>query len=98
MSGQRSKDEVQQGFVEGLCQMLSAMNAATTRNVISSTMAHLLVCNGGARPSILLSMVTKANNYFTVTISRLLGDCRCTTSLAPTASDVTFCSRHFSRI
>ena len=49
VSGQCSKDEVQQGFVEGLCRMLSAMNAATTRNAISSTMAHLLVCNGGSR-------------------------------------------------
>ena len=35
--------------MEGLCQMLSAMNATTTRNVISSTMKHLLVCNGGRR-------------------------------------------------
>jgi len=49
LSGERSKEEIQQGFVEGLCRMLSAMNAATTRNVISSTMAHLLVCNGGSR-------------------------------------------------
>lgn len=29
--------------------MLSAINAATARSVISATMAHLLVCNGGTR-------------------------------------------------
>ena len=29
--------------------MLSAMNAATTKNVVSATMAHLLLCNGGTR-------------------------------------------------
>lgn len=45
----RHKEEVPDGFVEGLCRMLSAMNAATTRNVVSATMAHLLVCMGGSR-------------------------------------------------
>ena len=49
LSGEHSSKEVQQGFVEGLCRMSSAINAATTRNVISATMAHLLVCNGGTR-------------------------------------------------
>ena len=29
--------------------MLSATNVATTRNVISATMAHLLVCHGETR-------------------------------------------------
>jgi hypothetical protein len=49
LSGERKEDEVQDGFVEGLCRMLSAMNAATTRHVVSATMAHLLVCSGGDR-------------------------------------------------
>ena len=29
--------------------MLSAINAATTGNIIRATMAHLFVCNGGSR-------------------------------------------------
>ena len=45
----RDQEEVPDGFVEGLCRMLSAMNAATTRNVVSATMAHLLVSMGGNR-------------------------------------------------
>ena len=49
LDGTRTKDEVQDGFVEGLCRMLSGMNAATSRNVISATMQHLLVSNGGSR-------------------------------------------------
>ena len=49
LSGERSSKKDQQGFVEGLCRMVSAMNAATTRNVISATMAHLLVCNRGSQ-------------------------------------------------
>lgn len=49
LSGERKEDEIQDGFVEGLCRMLSAMNAATTRHVVSATMAHLLVCSGGDR-------------------------------------------------
>ncbi len=32
-------------FGEGLSGVLSGLNAATTRNVISSTMAHLISCN-----------------------------------------------------
>ena len=31
-------------FGEGLSRVLSGLNAATTRNVISSTMAHLISC------------------------------------------------------
>lgn len=36
-------------FGEGLSRVLSGLNAATTRNVISSTMAHLITCNNGSR-------------------------------------------------
>ncbi len=36
-------------YCEGLCRVLSGLNAATTRNVISSTMAHLIPLNGGSR-------------------------------------------------
>ena len=36
-------------FVEGLCRVLSGLNAATTRNVVSTPLAHLIICNGGSR-------------------------------------------------
>ncbi len=36
-------------FCEGLCRVLSGLNAATTRNVISVTIAHLIPSNGGSR-------------------------------------------------
>ncbi len=36
-------------FGEELSRVLSGLNAATTRNVISATMAHLIPCNGGSR-------------------------------------------------
>ncbi len=36
-------------FREGLCRVLSGLNAATTRNVISAIMAHLIPSNGGSR-------------------------------------------------
>jgi hypothetical protein len=36
-------------FGEGLSRVLSGLNKATTRNVISATMAHLIPCNGGSR-------------------------------------------------
>ena len=48
-NGTRRPDEVQEGFVEGLCRMLGGLNAATSRCVVSSPMAHLLVCQGGTR-------------------------------------------------
>jgi hypothetical protein len=35
-------------FCEGLCRVLSGLNAATTRNVISATMAQLIPSNGGS--------------------------------------------------
>ncbi len=34
---------------EGLCRVVSGLNAATTRNIISATMAHLIPSNGGSR-------------------------------------------------
>ena len=36
-------------FGEGLSRVLSGLNAATTRNVVSSTMAHLISCNNGSQ-------------------------------------------------
>ncbi len=36
-------------FGEGLSRVLSGLNVATTRNVISATMAHLIPCSGGSR-------------------------------------------------
>jgi hypothetical protein len=36
-------------FGEGLSIVLSGLNAATTRNVISATMAHLIPCNNGSQ-------------------------------------------------
>ncbi len=49
-----SKDPTNQqryepNFGEGLSRLLSGLNAATTRNDISATMAHLIPCNGGSR-------------------------------------------------
>jgi hypothetical protein len=41
--------EVGPSFGEGLSGVLSGLNAATTRNVISATMAHLIPCNDGSR-------------------------------------------------
>jgi hypothetical protein len=36
-------------FGEGLSRVLSESNPATTRNVISTMMAHLIPCNDGSR-------------------------------------------------
>jgi hypothetical protein len=36
-------------FGEGLSRGLSGLNAATTRIVISATMAHLIPCNNGSQ-------------------------------------------------
>ncbi len=36
-------------FGEGLSRVLSGLNVATTRNIISATMAHLIPCNNGSR-------------------------------------------------
>jgi hypothetical protein len=43
------KQEGEPSFGEGLSRVLSGLNAATTRNVISATMAHLIPCNDGSR-------------------------------------------------
>ena len=47
--GVRDPDTRADLFVEGLSRLLSGMNAATTRDVLSATMAHLLTCNNGTR-------------------------------------------------
>jgi hypothetical protein len=44
-----NQDRLETSFWEGLCRVLSGLNAATTRNVISATMAHLIPSNGGLR-------------------------------------------------
>jgi hypothetical protein len=54
VGGNMSKDPMNQqryepSFGEGLSRLLSGFHAATTRNVISATMAHLIPCNGGSR-------------------------------------------------
>ncbi len=36
-------------FHEGLCRVLSGLNAATTRNVINAAIAHLIPLKGGSR-------------------------------------------------
>jgi hypothetical protein len=41
--------EEKPSFGEGLSRVLSGLNAATTRNVISATMEHLILCNSGSR-------------------------------------------------
>ena len=52
----KSQDEIDTGlktlddedlFVKGLCRLLSGINAATSRDVVSPTIAHLLISNGG---------------------------------------------------
>ena len=44
--GLRDPSEIQSGFVEGLCLMLSAMNASCSRDNISAPMQHRLVHGG----------------------------------------------------
>ena len=44
-----SQEIKEPSFVEGLNRVLSGLNAATTRNVISATMAPLIPCNNGLR-------------------------------------------------
>ncbi len=43
------KHKGEPSFGEGLSRVLSGLYAATTRNVISATMAHLIPCNDGSR-------------------------------------------------
>jgi hypothetical protein len=40
---------LESSFREGVCRVLSGLNAATTRNIISATMAHLIPSNSGLR-------------------------------------------------
>lgn len=47
--GRRNMDEIPEGFPEGLSRMLSAMNAAQSRDKLSVCMQHRLVLNGGTR-------------------------------------------------
>jgi hypothetical protein len=44
-----NQDRFETSFREGLCRVISRLNAATTRNIISATMAHLIPSNGGLR-------------------------------------------------
>jgi hypothetical protein len=46
---ENSQERKEPSFAEGLSRVLSGLNAATTRNVISATMAHLIPCNNGSR-------------------------------------------------
>jgi hypothetical protein len=48
-SDECNKSTSEPSFSEGLSRVLSGFNAATTRNVISATMAHLIPSNGGSR-------------------------------------------------
>jgi hypothetical protein len=41
--------QIEPSFGEGLSRLLWGLNAATTRNVINATMAHLIPCNNGSR-------------------------------------------------
>ena len=49
MNDNQDQEQGEPSFGEGLSRVLSGLNAATTRNVISATMAHLIPCNGGSR-------------------------------------------------
>jgi hypothetical protein len=44
-----NQDRSETSFRKGLCRVLSGLNAATTRNVINATMAHLIPLNRGLR-------------------------------------------------
>ena len=48
-SDKQDRSDEENDFVEGLCRMLGGMNAATSRYIVSSTMGHLLICQGGTR-------------------------------------------------
>ena len=47
--GTRFKDEFQEEFIKGFCQMLSALNAAYSIYVISCTLQHHLFYTGGTQ-------------------------------------------------
>jgi len=46
---ENSKNTIEPSFGEGLSRVLSGLNAATTRYVVSSTLAHLIISNNGSR-------------------------------------------------
>ena len=48
-AGLREQREDKNGFVEGLCRLLGGMHAAISQYDVSSTMAHLLICQNGTR-------------------------------------------------
>ena len=49
LRGDRKREDIQDGFVEGLCRMLSALNAAQSIDKISVCIQHRLVLNNGNR-------------------------------------------------
>ena len=48
-TGRREELDSEPDFVKGLCRMLGGMYAATSRYAVSSTMAHLLICQSRTR-------------------------------------------------
>ena len=46
---ENSESTTEPSFGEGLSRVLSGLNAATTRYVVSSTLAHLIISNNGSR-------------------------------------------------
>ena len=63
MTGKRKNKEIKEGFVEGSCCMLRDIRAVTLQNIVSSTISHLLVCQGGMRFKSYMGF----NIYFMVT-------------------------------
>lgn len=49
IDGTRRPEDVPQGFTAGLCTLLVALNASTSRYKVSTVMMHRIVCNGGTR-------------------------------------------------
>ncbi len=49
LNDNQDQEQWEPSFGKGLSRVLSGLNAAKTRNVISATMAHLIPCNGGTR-------------------------------------------------
>ena len=48
-AGLRDKGDDESDFVEGVCRMLDGIHAAKYHYVVSSTMAHHLICQDGTR-------------------------------------------------
>ena len=49
MLGKRTIHNANDEFTKSLCILLSGMRAATSRHVISATLAHLIVSQNGSR-------------------------------------------------